>query len=101
MLRKPINYDFVQCSRTLNKGLILAIFLDFAKAFNKVPHKKLRHKLMSYGIQGSVLNWISDFLSNRTQKVLVGGQTSDATSVLSGVPQGTVLGRGLCYFCGK
>ena len=79
-----------------NKGLIHAIFLDFPKAFDKVPHKKLCHKLASYGIKGPVLEWISDFLSNRTQKVLMGGQISESTAVLSGVPQGTVLGL-LCY----
>jgi len=88
--------DFAQCLN--NKGLIHAIFLDFAKAFDKVPHKKLCHKLTSYGIQGPVLKWISNFLSNRTQKVLVGGQTSDLTAVLSRVPQGTVLGP-LLFLC--
>ena len=97
---KPINYytidDFAQCLN--NNGLTHAIFLDFVKAFDKVPYKKHCHKLGPYDIKGSVLNWIADFLSNRTQKVLVGGKTSDATSVLSGVPQGTVLGWGLCYF---
>ena len=51
--------DFLQCLN--NKGLIHAIFLDFTKAFDKVPHKRLCHKLASYGIKGSVLEWISDF----------------------------------------
>ena len=88
--------DFAQCLN--NKGLVHTIFLDFAKAFDKVPHKKLCHKLASYGIRGPVLEWISDFLSNRTQKVLVGGQTSDSTAVLSGVLQGTVLGP-LLFLC--
>ena len=88
--------DFAQCLNS--KGLIHAIFLDFAKAFDKVPHKKLCHKLASYGIKGSVLEWISDFLSNRTQKVLVGGQINESTAVLSGVPQGTVLGP-LLFLC--
>ena len=88
--------DFAQCLNS--KGLIHAIFLDFAKAFDKVPHKKLCHKLASYGIKGPVLEWISDFLSNRTQKVLVGGQISESTAVLSGVPQGTVLGL-LLFLC--
>ena len=84
---------------TTDKGLIHAIFLDFAKAFDKVPHKKLCHKLASYGIKGPVLEWISDFLSNRTQKVLVGGQISESTAVLSEwVPQGTVLGP-LLFLC--
>ena len=48
---------------TNNKGLIHAIFLDFAEVFNKVPHKKLCHKLPSYDIIGAVLEWISDSVS--------------------------------------
>jgi len=63
-----------------------------------VPHKKLCDKLATYGIQGKTLEWISDFLSNRTQKVLVGGKISDSVDVLSGVPQGTVLGP-LLFIC--
>ena len=79
--------------------LIHAIFFDFPKAFDEVPHNKLCHKLASYGIKGPILEWIWDFLSNRTQKILVGGQISETTAVLSGVPQGTVLGPLLllCY----
>ena len=87
--------DFARCLN--NKGVIHAIFLDFSKAFDKVPHKKLCHKLASYGITGPILEWILDFLSNRTQRVLVGGQTSYPTAVLSGVPQGTVSLLFLCY----
>ena len=62
--------------------------LKFAKAFYKVPHRRLCQKLSHYGI----LNWIKDFLCNRTQNVLLEGQHSVSCPVLSGVPQGTVLG---------
>ena len=75
-----------------NKTQIDAILLDFAKAFDKVPHKRLLSKLTSYGITGNTHNWITSFLSNRKQRVSVNGALSDITDVTSGVPQGSVLG---------
>ena len=48
------------------------IYLDFAKAFDKVPHQRLIHKLAQYGIQNKMLNWIKAFLSNRRQRVVLG-----------------------------
>ncbi|XP_072033236.1 uncharacterized protein [Amphiura filiformis] len=69
-----------------------AILLDFSKAFDKVPHERLLLKLHFYGIRGSLLSWIRDFLTNRTQQVILEGKKSNLTSVTSGVPQGTVLG---------
>ena len=54
-----------------NKTQIDAILLDFAKAFDKVPHKRLLSKLTSYGITGNTHNWITSFLSNRKQRVSV------------------------------
>ena len=69
-----------------------AIYLDLSKAFDTVPHKKLIHKLKGYGISGNVLDWVTDFLSDRTQYVSVDGTSSDCTPVTSGVPQGSVLG---------
>ena len=68
------------------------IYLDFAKAFDTVPHRRLLAKLSSYGIRGKVLQWIESFLSNRTQQVVVNGTRSSTANVLSGIPQGTVLG---------
>ena len=68
------------------------IFTDFAKAFDSVPHKHLLYKLEWYGIRGTVNNWISPFLNGRTQCVVLDGVSSPRCSVLSGVPQGTVLG---------
>ena len=67
------------------------IIMDFAKAFDKVPHSRLLHKLDYYGIRESTHKWINSWLSGRTQKVL-DGQASDPVPVLSGVPQGSVLG---------
>jgi hypothetical protein len=66
--------------------------LDFAKAFDKVPHERLLGKLDHHGIRGSLLQWLRHFLTARTQKVVCNGTTSEPGKVLSGVPQGTVLG---------
>ena len=75
----------------ISKGQVDVILLDFAKAFDKVPHRRLLHKLKFYGIDGTTLAWISSFLSSRKQLVLLDGVKSSEKEVLSGVPQGTVL----------
>ena len=59
---------------------------DFAKAFDKVPHRRLLHKLDYYRIRGSTHKWISSWLSGRSQQVVLDGQASDPVPVLSGVP---------------
>ena len=76
-----------------NKTQIDAILLDFAKAFDQVPHKRLLSKLTSYGITGNTHKWITSFLSNRKQRVSVNGALSDITDVTSGVPKGSVVGH--------
>jgi len=68
------------------------ILLDFAKVFDKVSHAYLLHKLPFYGINGDILNQIADFLTNRHQEVILKNAHSDPCDVLSGVPQGSVLG---------
>ena len=69
-----------------------AVLLDFSKAFDKVPHKRLMYKLDHYGIRGKTHEWIQDFLTERKQHVLLEGKRSTTADVISGVPQGTVLG---------
>ena len=64
--------------------------------FDKVPHRRLLHKIDYYGIRGSTHKWISSWLSWRSQQVGLDVQTSEPVSVLSGVPQGSVLGLSLC-----
>ena len=65
--------------------------LDFAKAFDTVPHDKLLYKLQHYGISSNIHTWISSFLKGRTQTIVVDGSCSTSAPVISGVPQGTVL----------
>ena len=68
------------------------IYLDFKKAFDSVPHVRLIKKLEAYGITGTLSKWVENFLQNRTQKVKVGEETSNISKVISGIPQGSILG---------
>ena len=68
------------------------IYLDFAKAFDKVPHRRLMEKLKSHGIGGKIGSWIEAWLLGRQQRVCLQGKASDWTAVTSSVPQGSVLG---------
>ena len=68
------------------------IYLDYAKAFDKVDHHILLLKLHAYGIRGKLLTWLHAYLSNRNQSVVINSKSSIPTKVISGVPQGTVLG---------
>lgn len=72
------------------------VYLDFAKAFDKVCHASLLGKLKAKGIDGELLAWLKDWLSNRKQRVVVEGEMSEDEDVKSGVIQGSVLG-GILY----
>lgn len=74
------------------RGQIDAVFLDFSKAFDVVPHADLVTKLHSMGIEPNIIRWIACYLSSRKQYVAVNDCVSDTLDVHSGVPQGSVLG---------
>ena len=61
------------CKVIEEQGDIDVIYIDFAKAFDAAPHKRLMWKVKSYGFKGDLLNWIKSFLTNRRQRVKVGG----------------------------
>ncbi len=67
-------------------------YLDFAKASDKVPKKRLIAKLKAKGLDQEVVKWNEEWLTDRTQRIVINGSSSSVTSVDSGVPQGSILG---------
>ena len=70
----------------------MCVFFDFQKAFDTIPHRRLMDRLAGIGIHPLLLSWLCSYLSGRKQHVLVNGESSHSVHVLSGVPQGSVLG---------
>ena len=77
----------------MDNGLdVSLVFFNLRKAFDSVPHLPLLHKLKDIGLNQHILQWITSYLCNRQQYVVVDGASSGSTTMLSGVPQGSVLG---------
>jgi hypothetical protein len=86
-----IMYDSL-CSAFDDGITTQAVYLDITKAFDRVWHRGLLHKLESVGIIGSMLDWFKNYLNNRKQAVVIRGEISEFKTIVSGVPQGSVLG---------
>ena len=88
-----INDFYSKVTENLDKKMhTVGIFLDLSKAFDTLNHDILINKLNSYGIRGLANSWIQDYLSERKQYVVYNGESSSYSSILCGVPQGSILG---------
>ena len=87
-------------TKAFNKsGTTCTVAFDISKAFERVWHAGLLHKLKSYGISGQIFGLISSFLSNRRLRVVLDGKSSQEYPVNAGVPQGSILGPTLFLLC--
>ena len=84
--------DFVHSSLDNGASSVCCIFFDLSKAFDSVPHIPLLEKLSSLPLPSSLISWFHHYLSNRTQQVFIPPYSSSKSNVLSGVPQGSILG---------
>ncbi len=80
------------CKAFDEKKSTCIVFCDISKAFDRVWHRGLLHKIRQYGITGNLNNWLSNYLTDRSQKVFVSTSYSDIQDIGAGVPQGSVLG---------
>ena len=81
------------CLQALDMGYeVCTVFFNIRKAFDSLPHRALMDKLLLIGLDDYLLHWLHTYLTNSKQVVVVDGETSEELSVLSGVPQGSVLG---------
>jgi hypothetical protein len=73
------------------KEISCFVFCDFSKAFDKVWHKGLLHKIKPHGVDSNLLSWFSSYLQDRQQRVVINNSSSSLCNVSAGVPQGSVL----------
>jgi len=84
---------FKEVTKIIDEGRAVdVVYMDFSKAFDKVPHGRQVQKVRLHGIRGELAKWIQNWLGHRRQKVAVEGCVSESRAVTSGVPQGSVLG---------
>ena len=81
-VRQLLSYLDMCVESIVDGSVIDSIYLDFAKEFDTVPHRRLIGKLEAYGVKGNILKWIKSFLIGRTQVVKVNGEESDPAAVL-------------------
>jgi hypothetical protein len=97
MSRFSTNTNLLECTfdwfvALAHSDSVDVIYIDFSKAFDSIVYSKLLFKLSSLGITGKLLAWLAAFLHNRSQCVAIENVFSSVSSVISGVPQGSVLG---------
>ena len=86
-------FFYNEVCQALDEGKeVRTVFSDMSKAFDRVWHRGLIHKLSSIGISGSLLNWFISYLSGRKQRVVLSNSFSPWAKVTAGVPQGSILG---------
>jgi len=93
----PWKIPTTACHESLDEALddgysVDVLYFDFQKAFDSVRHNRLISNLQGCGVSGHVLEWIRNFLVGRMQRVVLNSQKSEWSGIISGVPQGSVLG---------
>jgi len=88
-----LTFFYTEIWQALDGGKeVRAVFCDISKAFDRVWHRGLFHKLSSLGISGHLLNWFKSYLSDRKQRVVVSNSSSPWSEISADVPQGSILG---------